>query len=190
MSKIAIVYFSGYGHTEKLASSVIEGVNSVEGAEALVIKIGAEGGVSEAELDSLDSADAIIYGTPTYMGGPAWQFKKFADQSSKKWFTRAWQDKLAAGFTVSASPVGDKGVTIAYLNTLASQHGQIWVSLGLAPANSMAATPADINHYGGSVGLVSTAPSDSSPDQGPRSGDLETGKLFGARVATLAKKLK
>lgn len=189
MTKVAIVYFSGYGHNQKLADAIIEGVTST-GAEALNLKISSEGGLEEAQLDEIDSADAIIYGAPTYMGGPAWQFKKFADQSSKKWFTRAWQDKLGGGFTVSASTNGDKGVTMAYLQTLASQHGQLWVSLGLAPSNSLAANNTNVNYGGGSVGLMGIAPSDSSPDQAPFSGDIETAKLYGARIAQLAAKLR
>lgn len=188
MKKVAIVYYSGYGHTQKIADAVAAGAASVEGVEVSSIKIGAEGGVSEEEINSLDAADAIIYGSPTYMGGPAWQFKKFADQSSKKWFTSAWKDKIAAGFTISASPSGDKASTLAYLQTLASQHGQIWVSLGMLPSNTLAATNDDTNRYGGSVGLTATAPSDSSPDQAPFKGDLETAKLFGARVAATAKR--
>lgn len=188
MTKVAVIYFSGYGHNQKVADSVIEGIKS-EGAEALDLKIGQDGGLDDAQLDQIDSAQAIIYGAPTYMGGPAWQFKKFADQSSKKWFTRAWQDKLGGGFTVSASQVGDKGQTMAYLQTLASQHGQIWVSLGLPPSNSLAASEDDLNRRGGSVGLMATAPSDSSPEQAPFKGDLETAKFYGARIAKLAAKL-
>jgi NAD(P)H dehydrogenase (quinone) len=183
--KVAIVYFSGYGHTQKIAEAVELGAKDA-GGEVSVLKIPADGTISDEQMDALDSADAIIYGAPTYMGGPAWQFKKFADQSSKKWFTRLWQDKIAGGFTVSASQVGDKGQTLAYLHTLASQHGQIWVSLGLAPSNTLAATEADLNRSGGSVGLTVTAPSDSSPDQAPFSGDIETAKTYGARIVAIA----
>lgn len=189
MTKVAIVYYSGYGHNQKLADAIIEGVKSTS-SKVLDLIIGADGGLDDSQLDLIDGADAIIYGAPTYMGGPAWQFKKFADQSSKKWFTRAWQDKLGGGFTVSASQVGDKGQTMSYLQTLASQHGQIWVSLGLAPANSLAASEDDLNRRGGSVGMMGTAPSDSSPDQAPFTGDLETAKYYGARIAKLAAKFK
>lgn len=189
MTKIAIVYFSGYGHNQKLANAVIEGVKST-GAEVLDLKIPSEGGLEDSQLDEIDNVDAIIYGAPTYMGGPAWQFKKFADQSSKKWFTRAWQDKLAGGFTTSASQVGDKGQTMNYLQTLASQHGQIWVSLGLAPSNTLAATEDDLNRRGSSVGLMATAPSDSPADVAPFKGDLETAKFYGERIAEIAAKFK
>ena len=49
------------------------------------------------------------------MGMVSWQFKKFADASSKRWFNMDWKDKIAAGFTNSGSMNGDKGMTISYL---------------------------------------------------------------------------
>ncbi len=111
-----------------------------QGAHADLISIDNEGNITEQEWEKLDAADAIIFGAPTYMGGAPWQFKKFADASSKAWFTRKWQDKVFGGFTNSASLNGDKQVTLIHLQTLASQHGGLWVSLGQAPANVLAST--------------------------------------------------
>jgi multimeric flavodoxin WrbA len=128
-------------------------------------------------------------GSPTYMGNVSWQFKKFADASSKRWFTRAWQDKFFAGFSVSASLNGDKGMTLAYLNTLAAQHGGLWISLGMAPANASASTRNDINNMGGSVGLLVQAPSDAGADKIPQ-GDVDTAVKFGERVAAVAGKAR
>ena len=87
-----------------------------------------------------------------------------------------------------ARPSGDKAVALASLNTLAAQHGGIWVSLGLAPSNAKASTSADINHLGGSTGLITRSPSDAGVDEVP-SGDLETAVLYGARVAEIAARL-
>ena len=125
MTTIAIVYFSGYGHTAKQAEAVHQGAASHPGATATLYRIDANGELPAEAWEAISSADAMIYGSPTYMGGPAWQFKKFADASSKPWFTMAWKDKVAAGFTNSASINGDKFSTIQYLWTLAQQHGQI-----------------------------------------------------------------
>lgn len=182
MAKVAIVYHSGYGHTEVVARQV------AAGAGADLVAIDAEGNVSEAGWATLDAADAIIFGTPTYMGNSSWQFKKFADATSKAWFTRQWQDKVFGGFTNSASLNGDKQVTLIALQTLASQHGGIWVSLGLAPSNTKASTRADVNNLGGSVGLLVSTPADAGVDEVP-AGDLETAKAYGARVASVAAKL-
>lgn len=182
MSKV-VVYHSGYGHTQRVAQQVADGA----GAELLAID--AEGNLPEGGWDKLNAADAIIFGTPTYMGGPSWQFKKFADASSKIWYSRGWQDKVFGGFTNSASPVGDKGATIMSLQTLASQHGGIWVSLGMLPSNTKAATASDPNRLGGSVGLMVQSPSDASVDEIP-AGDLDTAKRYGQRVAAVAQRLK
>ena len=183
MTKVAIVYHSGYGHTQKVAESV------AKGAQAELISIDAEGNIPDAAWDKLDNADAIIFGTPTYMGTPSWQFKKFADATSKVWFTRSWQNKVFGGFTNSASFNGDKAVTLIALQTLASQHGGIWVSLGIAPSNTKAATRNDINNLGGSVGLLVQSPADASSDEIPQ-GDLDTAQLYGQRVAEIAAKIK
>ncbi len=155
-----------------------------------MIAIDAEGNLTEADWAALAAADAIIFGAPTYMGGASWQFKKFADASSKPWFGQAWKDKVAAGFTNSASMNGDKFSTIQYMVTLAMQHSMVWIGTGLMPANSKAATRNDINYVAGFTGALATSPSDSSPDEGPLPGDLETAKLFGARVAAYAAKTR
>ncbi|WP_374428655.1 flavodoxin family protein [Ideonella dechloratans] len=183
MSKIVIVFHSGYGHTKKVAEAVAAG----SGAELLAID--AEGNLPEGGWDTLAAADAIVFGAPTYMGSPSWQFKKFADATSKAWFTRAWQDKVFGGFTNSASLNGDKQVSLIALQTLASQHGGIWVSLGLPPANSKAAARTDVNNLGGSVGLLVQSPSDASVEEIP-SGDLDTAKLYGERIAAITAKLR
>ena len=187
--KIAIVYFSGYGHTAKQAEAVHKGAASVHGAHATLYRIDEHGDLPADAWDAINAADAIIYGSPTYMGGPAWQFKKFADTSSKQWFGQAWKNKVAAGFTNSASANGDKGNTIVYFFTLAMQQSQIWVGTGLMPASTKASTPADVNWTGGFSGALAISPADASPEEAPRAGDLETARLLGVRVAELAGKL-
>ena len=182
MAKTIVVYHSGYGHTQRVAQFVAQGAN------AQVIAIDADGNITDADWAALDAADAIIFGSPTYMGMASWQFKKFADATSKVWFTRGWQDKVFAGFTNSASLNGDKQVTLIQLQTLASQHGGIWVSLGLLPANTKDATREDVNNLGGSVGLLVQSPSDASVEEVP-AGDLETAKLYAQRVQNIVNKI-
>ena len=83
MTNIAVVYFSGYGHTAKQAEAVHKGAASVKGAKVTTLKIDETGDIPESGWDTLKAADAIAFGSSTYMGGPAWQFKKVADTSSK-----------------------------------------------------------------------------------------------------------
>ncbi|MEO6921000.1 MAG: flavodoxin family protein [Collimonas sp.] len=190
MTKVAIVYHSGYGHTKNQAEAVHAGVLRAQGATPELIAIDAEGNLSDAAWASLEAADAIIFGTPTYMGTVSWQFKKFADTSSKQWFGQKWKDKVAAGFTNSATMNGDKGTTMSYLITFAMQHSMVWVGTGLMPANSKAAQRNDVNFVGGFSGALAQSPSDSSPQEGPAAGDLETASQFGQRVAETAQKFK
>ena len=181
MAKIAIVFHSGYGHTKRMAESV------ATGAGGELIAIDAEGNLSEAQWATLGTADASIFGSPTYMGSVSWQFTKFADASSKQWFSQAWRNKIAAGFTNSASMNGDKLSTLHYLVTLSQQHSMIWVGTGLMPSNNKAATRNDTNYLGSYAGAMAQSPSDASPDE-MLPGDLETAKQFGARVAEVASK--
>ena len=182
MSNIAVVYYSGYGHTKVVAETFAQSI------QADLIEIDQNGDISEQDWQLLNQAQGIVFGTPTYMGAAPWQFKKFADASSKIWFTQGWKDKVFAGFTNSASLNGDKQVTLIHLQTLASQHGEIWVSLGLLPANTKTATREDVNNLGGSVGLLVQTPSDASVDEIP-SGDLETAKLYAKRVKNIVEKI-
>ena len=186
MTTVAIVYYSGYGHTAKQAEAVRDGAQTVPGTTAKLFRIDANGDLPEGVMESLAAVNAIVYGSPTYMGGPAWQFKKFAEASSKVWFRQEWKDKLAAGFTNSASLNGDKDSTIRYLFTLSQQHGQLWIGTGLLPANAKANGPDDVNWAGGFAGALSISPADASPDEAPRKGDLETARLLGRRVAEWA----
>ncbi len=182
MSNIAVVFYSGYGHTKVVAETFAQTI------QASLIEIDQNGEISEQAWQTLSEAKGIVFGAPTYMGSAPWQFKKFADATSKVWFTRGWQDKVFAGFTNSASLNGDKQVTLIQLQTLASQHGGIWVSLGLLPANTKEAKREDVNNLGGSVGLLVQTPSDASVDEIP-TGDLETAKLYAQRVQTIVEKL-
>ncbi len=176
MSKIVVVYHSGYGHTQRMAQAVADGA----GAELLAID--AEGNLPEGGWDTLNAAQAIIMGSPTYMGSVSWQFKKFADASSKAWFTQAWKDKVFAGFTNSASMNGDKHSTLHYFITLALQHGGVWVGQTQMPSNTKAAQRNDPNYLGSYAGAMAQSPADAGAHEMPQ-GDLDTARTFGQRVA-------
>ena len=181
--KIIVVFHSGYGHTKRMAEAV------ANGAGASLLPIDAEGNLPEGGWEQLAAADAIIMGSPTYMGSVSWQFKKFADASSKPWYQEAWKDEIAAGFTNSASMNGDKHSTLHYLITLAMQHSMIWVGTGMLPSNKKSATRNDINYVASSSGAMASTPSDASVDE-MLPGDLETARLFGQRVAEVTAKVR
>lgn len=185
MSLISLVFHSGYGHTKKQANAVAQGLKTVDETEIRLIEIDQQGEISSKDWLSLNTSDAIVFGSPTYMGSVSWQFKKFADTSSKVWGKQLWKDKFAAGFTNSASLNGDKGSTLNYLFTFSMQHSMLWIGTGLMPANAKSSTRNDVNYLGSFSGLMAQSPSDSSIDEGPTPGDLETARLFGKRFAML-----
>ena len=176
---VVVVFHSGYGHTQRMAQAV------AEGAAASLLQIDAEGNLPVGGWELLNAADAIIMGSPTYMGNVSWQFKKFADASSKIWYRQGWKDKLAAGFTNSSGPSGDKMVTLGAIMTLAMQHSMIWVSQGLMPSTSKSATRNDINNLVSYAGAMAQSPTDASAAE-MSLGDLKTAVLFGQRVALVA----
>jgi NAD(P)H dehydrogenase (quinone) len=186
MKSVVIVYHSGYGHTAKQATAVQEGASSVE---SIITKL-----INVTEIENhwadLNQADAIIFGAPTYMGSLSAEFKKFMELSSRLWMAQAWKDKLAAGFTNSASLNGDKYNSINQLVTFAGQHGMLWIPLGLLPANSSTSQRNDLNRMGGFLGAYAQSDADVGADIAPPSGDLHTATHLGKRVAELALKFK
>lgn len=187
MIKIAVVYHSGYGHTGAQAEAVARGAKKVAGAEVNLLT--SEEAQNQWEL--LKESDAIIFGSPTYMGSASAQFKAFMDASSKAWYTRDWQDKVAAGFTTSASQSGDKLNTLMQLTIFAAQHGMIWVGQDLLPGNnSSKGSVNDLNRLGSFLGAMAQANSDQSADIAPIQSDLLTAEHLGMRVAIITKKLR
>jgi NAD(P)H dehydrogenase (quinone) len=186
MTSIAIVYHSGFGHTQKQAESVLLGVNSAKGVSGRLLQ--AE--YVTDHLEELSGDQGIIFGSPTYMGSASAPFKAFMDATSKLWMQMAWKDKVAAGFTNSYSLSGDKLSTLLQLTVFAMQHGMIWVGQSeqnKSPANQ-AGDPQAINRVGGFMGAMAQS-DDAPPDVTPPTGDLLTAQHFGKRVALIASRL-
>jgi multimeric flavodoxin WrbA len=185
MSKIAVVFHSGYGHTARQAEAVAEGARKA-GAEVSLVPV-AE---AEARWAELDAADALIFGAPTYMGSVSAPFKAFMDQSSKTWFGQGWKDKLAAGFTNSGSQNGDKLNSLVQLMVFAAQHSMIWVSLGLMPGNnSSKGSVDDLNRLGSFTGAMAQSHSDQGAEAMLDS-DLATARHLGQRVGEQLARLR
>ena len=111
-------------------------------------------------------------------------FKTFMDSTSKSYSTGAWKDKIAAGFTNSASRSGDKLATLTQFAILAAQHGMHWVNLGLPPGNnSTHGSDQDLNRLGFWLGAAAQSNNDQGPDVAPPESDLLTAEHLGERVA-------
>jgi multimeric flavodoxin WrbA len=141
--------------------------------------------------DALASADAIVFGCPTYMGGPSSVFRAFAEASLPIWASRGWSDKIAAGFTYSQALSGDKLNTLQYFSLLAAQHCMLWMNVDLLPGWCREGSSTDdLNRLGGWLGVMSQSNGDSDPQINPRESDLLTAEHLGARVADVARALR
>jgi NAD(P)H dehydrogenase (quinone) len=112
-----------------------------------------------------------------------YMFKAFIDAASSAWFVQQWKDKIAAGFTHSSSPSGDKQGTLLYLATNAAQHGMVWVGATDMPSQYQGKTDG-VNRLGSFLGIMGQSPMtmDGSPAT-IDSGDRLTAELFGQRIA-------
>ncbi len=190
MTRLAVVVHSDSGTTRTLAEAVREGAASVEGIEATLHEVDRKRIVEgrfedEALLEALDAVDAIVFGCPTFMGSMSGPMKALLDATLQRWYGRVWSGKVAAGFTVSSTPSGDKLSALNGLMMNAMQHGMVWVGLDQSPLNAD-----HLNRLGFYVGAAAQpdysagAAAGEPPPLMP--GDRETGVVHGARVARIA----
>lgn len=179
MATVGVIYFSGTGTTKALADHVQQGIRDAGSTCHLLEVLGAdinEGRWANDDIAKvLDECDAIVFGTPTYMGSVSAQLKSFLDAMAPRWYTQAWNGKYAAAFTASSLPAGDKLNCLFDIVTFAMQMGMIWVGTG-------ASFPQGLNANGFYLGVGAVA---SSPDQLTDS-DINTAIHMGKRVAEFA----
>lgn len=186
MTRICVVYYSNFkGATEQLALAFARGARTVPEVEVSVFRVEDVDG----HWDVLHAADAIVFGTPTYIGSVAAGFKQFVERlAGEVWLKRLWVNKVAAGFTVSAGRSGDKLNCLQQLVIFAAQMGMIWVPLRITGGNySTQGSEADLNRMAGYIGVMAQANIDESPELAPPPSDIETTELHGHHVATVAR---
>jgi multimeric flavodoxin WrbA len=183
--RLAVAYHSGFGHTARQAEAVARGAAAVPGVTVRRLDVSE---LSAALWAELAAADAIVFGAPTYMGGPSGVFKVFADASATVWAAGDWQDKVAAGFTTSGHMGGDKLNTLVYFSILAAQHGMHWVNLGMKGGwDTSRGSADDLNRLGGWLGAMAQANKDEAPEVAPPASDLLTAEALGRRVAAVTR---
>lgn len=188
-TQVCVVYHSGFGHTAKQAAAVAEGVKSVSDVKVTEVSVDDLADAESTAWKSLDAAEALIFGCPTYMGSPSAGIKQFMEASSSRWMEQKWADKLAAGFTNSGSHNGDKQNTLVGIATFAAQHGMVWINLNILPGNnSTSGSIEDVNRLGASLGAMAQSNVDEGADVVPPEPDLETARRLGIRVAECAKR--
>ncbi|MEJ6001472.1 flavodoxin family protein [Paucibacter soli] len=179
MKRLAIIYHSAHGHTAHIAQQVLQGAQQVPGVEAELLRAEALAARPEALL----TYDAYIFGSPTYMGGVSGPFKSFMDATGRLWRTQALRGRIAAGFTVSSLPAGDKQSTLQGMFAFAMQHGLIWVGNPILPEQH-AGVPYEqaANRLGSWSGLMAQA-GHGAPADDFAPGDVKTARMFGRNLA-------
>jgi multimeric flavodoxin WrbA len=179
MSKIALVYHSAHGHTRHIATHVAEGARGF--ADTTVELLEAEEVAKRPDV--LVAYDGIILGSPTYLGGVSGPFKGFMDSTGRLWQAQRLRGKLAAGFTVSSLPSGDKQSTLMSMFVFSMQHGMLWVGNPILPEQH-AGIPYEeaVNRLGSWSGLMAQA-GHSSPADSFVPGDIKTARMFGRTFA-------
>jgi NAD(P)H dehydrogenase (quinone) len=179
MHKLAIIHHSAHGHTAHIAQHIQEGAQGVPNVEAHLLR--AEDLMPN--VDTLTSYDGLILGSPTYLGGVSGTFKTFMDATGHLWRTQALRGKLAAGFTVSSLPSGDKQSTLMSMFVFAMQHGMLWVGNPFLPEQHQG-VPEDeaVNRLGSWSGLMAQA-GHGAPAGSFVAGDIKTARLFGQHFA-------
>lgn len=166
MATIGIVYYSMYGHTHELASTIAEGVEKAGGdpqlrlvPELLPDEIVAQqegvrqakeqtADVPEAQVDELGDFDGIVFGAPTRYGSAAAQLQNFLDQTGPLWQEGTLLGKPAGFFTGAATLHGGHESTILGMSTFAYHHGMVIVPAGYAVSEAVGETRTGGGPYG------------------------------------------
>jgi len=185
MKTLAVIYHSAHGHTQHIAEQVAAGARSVEGIEVRLL----EASVLARTPQDLVAFDGVILGSPTYLGGVSGPFKSFMDATGGLWKKQSLKGKLAAGFTVSSLPSGDKQSTLLSMFVFAMQHGMIWIGNPILPEQHSGVPYEDAaNRLGSWSGLMAQA-GHSAPADSFAPGDIKTARMFGRNFGQALQRL-
>ena len=192
MTRVAVVFQSQKGHTKVLADAILKGAQSVPNVVGDILEISgndvSQGRFTNVSLmEALDGSDGIVFGCATYMGSASAIFKAFLEAAFQPhWLEQRWKDKIAAGFTNSASQSGDKLTTLFQLAVFAMQMGMIWVGVSDLPGNNWSGgSRSDLNRLGTWMGAMGQSNAD---EDTPSIGDTDTAERFGRRVAIICRR--
>jgi NAD(P)H dehydrogenase (quinone) len=198
MTKVLVLYYSSYGHTEQMADAVAEGARAggaevdirrvAETAPEEVIKAaGFKADTAHPVIegpDALADYDAIVVGGPTRYGRMPSQLAAFWDTTGGLWMRGALVGKVGAAFTSTASQHGGQETTLFSILTNLLHHGMTIVGLDYGFKDQMGV---DKIRGGSPYGATTVADGDGSRQ--PGSEDLDGARYLGKKVAEIAAKL-
>lgn len=166
MTTLLVVYYSRYGHTEKMAKLIARGIHQVQNCEAVLRQVAPvsnehesvseaipKTGAPYATVDDLQRCDGLALGSPTRFGNMAAAMKYFLDQSSPLWLSGALQGKPASVFTSSSSMHGGQESTLLSMMLPLLHHGMLIQGLPYKDSalarTQMGGTPYGASHVAG-----------------------------------------
>lgn len=197
MSRALVLYYSSYGHVERMSQAVAEGVREA-GVEAVVKRVAEtvpedaarkagfklDQSAPIATVAELADYDAVIFGTPTRFGNMSAQMKTFIDQAGQLWMSGALVGKVGSVFTSSATQHGGQESTILTFHPVLLHLGFVIVGLPYAFQGQMGTSEVMGNSpYGAST----IAGGDGSRQ--PSKVELDGARWQGRHVAQIAAKL-
>jgi len=199
MARVLVLYYSAYGHVERMAQAVAEGARSVSGAEVAVKRVPElvsdevarkagmklEQKAPVATVDELATYDAVIFGTPTRFGNMAAQMRNFLDQTGGLWVKGALVGKVGSVFASTATQHGGQETTITSFHSTLLHQGMIIVGL---PYSFAGLTRMDEVSGGTPYGATTLASSDGSRQ--PSENELAGARFQGRHVAEIAARLE
>src|SRR5262247_1122307 len=198
MSKILVLYYSAYGHIEKMAEAVAEGARAVPGAQVTIKRVPELVPEEVAKksamklnqpapivtVNELANYDAIIFGTPTRFGNMCAQMRNFLDQTGGLWVKGALVGKVGSVFTSTGTQHGGQETTITSFHSTLLHHGMILVGL---PYAFPGLTKMDEITGGSPYGASTLAGADGSRQ--PSTNELDGARYQGNHVAQITAKL-
>ncbi len=198
MSKILVLYYSTYGHVEKMAEAIADGAKAVAGTSVTVKRVPetvpaeiAKAGNFKldqkapiATVDELAEYDAIIFGTPTRFGNMTSQMRSFLDQTGGLWMKGALIGKVGSVFASTGTQHGGQETTITSFHTTLLHQGMVIVG---TPYSCSGLTNMSEITGGTPYGATTMAGTDGSRQ--PSENELAIARFQGEHVAKITAKL-
>lgn len=197
MAKVLVLYYSSYGHVEKLAHEIAAGAREVgasadvkrvpellspEAAKAANYKLDQTAPI--ARIDDLAAYDAIVVGTGTRFGRMSSQMASFLDQAGGLWAKGAFQGKVGGAFASSATQHGGQETTLFTIITNLLHFGMTVVGLNYGFAGQM-----KVDEITGGAPYGATTIAGLDAQRQPSENELAGARYQGRAIAETAAKL-
>ncbi|SCC93710.1 putative conserved flavoprotein [Thiomonas sp. X19] len=198
MAKVLVLYYSTWGHIERMAQEVAEGVRSVPGVDVTIKRVPetmppetvaaihakTEQAAPIAKPEELAEYDAVIFGTPTRFGNMCGQMRNFLDQTGGLWQQGKLVGKVGSVFASTATQHGGQETTITSFHTTLFHQGMIVVGVPYACPQLT-----NMDEISGGTPYGATTMSKGDGSRMPSANELAIAKFQGAHVAGITKKL-